>query len=175
MRHVATIVLVSLITFARPARAQLSEAQPGARVRLEAPGVLAGTFDGTVLSRTADTLSVGGPHTLPINIPIDRLTSLEVSRGSSRMLGAQHGAYWGAAIGLLLGIAALPGDNCAYCDSSSGEQTSMVLSVTLAGAFYGAGIGAMIGREKWERYELGPRPTLGLRAGKPSVGVNIQF
>ena len=148
-------LMFALLVFARPAHAQLTEAQPGARVRLEAPGILAGRYEGTVLTRNGDTLRVGGPNSQPITVPIDRLASFEVSRGTSRSLGAKRGVVWGSGVGLILALVALPSlQNCDYCNNTPGDLTSFVLYLTASGALYGAGIGAPIGRERWERYEL---------------------
>jgi hypothetical protein len=167
----------ALFAFAQPLHAQLTEAQPGARVRLEAPGILAGKYEGTVLTRSGDTLRVGGPNSAPVTVPIDRLTSFELSRGSSRLLGAKYGTYWGLAVGLVLGLAVLPSfATCSDCgDTSSGEQASFVFYMTASGAFYGAGIGAIVGRERWERFDLAPRPVVGLRAGRPMLGLSLQL
>jgi hypothetical protein len=174
--HPRTLMFV-LLAFARPLHAQLAEAQPGARVRLEAPGLLAGRYEGTILTRSGDTLRVGGPNSQPLSVPIDRIAAFEVSRGTSRSLGAKHGAVWGSAVGLLFGLITLPSiRDCDYCGAStSGEQTSFVLTMTASGALWGAGIGALIGRERWDKFDLAPRPITGLRAGRPSLGLSVQL
>src|SRR3954471_21970273 len=82
------------------ARAQLTEAQPGARVRVQAPGIVAGRYVGTVLVREPGMIRIGAPDAAPIDVPIDRITSLEISKGSSRLAGAGRGMKWGTAIGL---------------------------------------------------------------------------
>ena len=148
-------LIIALLAVARPLHAQLTEAQPGARVRLEAPGILAGGYEGTILARTADSIRVGGPNSQPLTLPIDRLTSFEVSRGTSRSLGAKTGVVWGSAVGLILALVALPSiRSCDYCSDMPGDQTSFVLYMTSSGALWGAGIGALIGRERWERFDL---------------------
>jgi hypothetical protein len=168
-----TLVL-ALLASARPLHAQLTEAQPGARVRLEAPGILAGRYEGTVLTRTGDTLRVGGPNSQPLTVPIDRLASFEVSRGTSRSLGAKRGVVWGSAVGLIIAAVALPSvQSCDYCSNTSGDLTSFVLYMTASGALYGATIGALIGRERWESFDLAPRPLTGMRAGRPSFGLSL--
>jgi hypothetical protein len=168
--------MFALLAFARPLHAQLTEAQPGARVRLEAPGIVAGRYEGTVLTRNADTLRVGGPNSQPLNVPIDRIASFEVSRGISRSLGAKRGAVWGSAVGLTFALVALPSlRSCDYCNNTSGDLTSFVLYMTSSGALWGAGIGAIIGRERWDRFDLVPRPITGLRAGRPSLGLSLQL
>jgi hypothetical protein len=151
-----TLVLAALV-FARPLHAQLTEAQPGARVRLKAPGILAGRYEGTVLTRSGDTLRVGGPNSQPVTVPIDRLTSFEVSRGNSRWLGAQRGIAWGSTVGLILGLVTIPAvQSCDGCRTSwsRAEESSWVLYMTASTALWGAAIGGLIGRERWEPFEL---------------------
>jgi hypothetical protein len=173
--HLA-LLPAALFAFAQPLHAQLTEAQPGARVRLEAPGILAGTYEGTILTRSGDTLRVGGPNSAPVTVPIDRLTSFELSRGSSRLLGAERGTYWGSAVGLVLGLAVLPFGSCSNCGhTSAGEQAGFVFYMTMSGALYGAGIGAIVGRERWERFDLAPRPVVGFRAGRPMLGLSLRL
>jgi hypothetical protein len=119
---------------------------------------------------------VGGPNSQPVTIPIDRLASFEVSRGNSRSLGAQRGVVWGSGVGLILALVALPSlQGCNYCSNTSGDLTSFVLYLTASGALYGAGIGALIGRERWEKFDLAPRPVTGIRAGRPSFGLSLQL
>jgi hypothetical protein len=111
-----------------------------------------------------------------MTIPIDRLTSFEVSRGTSRSLGAKRGVVWGSAVGLIIAAVALPSlQNCDYCSNTSGDLTSFVLYMTASSALYGAGIGALIGRERWEKFDLPPRLVTGLRSGRPSLGLSIQL
>ena len=170
-------LMFALLAVARPLHAQLPEAQPGARVRLEAPGIVAGRYVGTVLTRSGDTLRVGGPNSQPLTVPIDRVVAFEVSRGTSRSLGAQRGAVWGSAVGLVFALVTIPSlRDCEYCGTyTSGEQATFALSMTFSGALWGAGIGALIGRERWDRYDLAPRPITGLRAGRPSLGLSVQL
>ncbi|MDQ6633403.1 MAG: hypothetical protein M3Z10_01455 [Gemmatimonadota bacterium] len=169
-------LMFALLAFARPLHAQLAEAQPGARVRLEAPGIVAGRYEGTVLTRNGDTLRVGGPNSQPVMVPIDRLTAFEVSRGSSRTLGAQHGVAWGSAVGLALGLAVLSSfTECSTCSDDSSGKAGFVLYMTTSGALWGAGLGALIGRERWERFDLAPRPITGLQGGRPSFGLSVQL
>ena len=84
-RFLLPVSFIALWAAVAPARAQLTEIQPGARVRIAAPGIVAGRYVGTVLTRSADTVELGAPGTSPIKVPIARITSVEVSRGSSRM------------------------------------------------------------------------------------------
>jgi hypothetical protein len=176
-RHAAAPLLAVL--FALPLVAQVSEVQPGARVRVTAPGIVAGDFVGTVLTRTADTIAVGGPNVVPIHIPWARISSLEISRGKSRADGAIVGIKWGAplmaAVGATLGIAGTGlNDRCTQCDDISlGEAVSVTALFALSGAFYGAGIGAIVGRERWDQFDVGARTSLRIDRGR--IGIGMQF
>jgi hypothetical protein len=154
--------------------------QPGARVRIQAPGIVAGRYVGTVLTRGADTVELGAPGTAPIKVPFSRITSIEVSRGSSRALGAVRGVAWGAPIGLVIGVVAAAGtDDDPYCfdtcSTSGSYKAGIVAASTLGGALWGAGIGAIVGRERWERFDISPRSSFDLRNGRANLGVALAF
>jgi hypothetical protein len=175
-----------LLLFAAPAHnagAQLAELQPGARVRVRAPGIIAGRFTGTVLSRGADTLTLGAPNASPVNVPIDRITSAELSRGSSRAEGAKRGLIWGIPIGLLAGLISdasrksIPsycfGD--ASCEPEQPSTATQLLIGASVGAAWGAGIGALIGRERWERFDITPRSSFDYCDGRTRFGAAVRF
>jgi hypothetical protein len=164
--------------------ARLDEMQPGARVRVTAPGIVAGRYVGTVLSRSADTLTVGRANERPVAVPTARLTSLEVSGGRSRKLGAIRGALWGAPVGTVIAI--LEHTEREYCGSPGcALQNDYVLvrrppnALEVAwGAFAGAGMGALIGawigREAWTRSDLAPRVAIGVAPrGAVTAGLAI--
>lgn len=179
MRLLALAVFALCVSIMNPNRAaaQLSELQPGARVRVVAPGVVAGRYEGTILTRSSDTLVVGAPNATPIRVPLSRITSLEVSRGKSRADGAVAGIKWGApimaAIAASLVITTLAND-CKTCSPLSADKAvSAIASLTLGGALYGAGIGALIGREHWDQFDLAQRTSLRIERGR--IGVGMQF
>jgi hypothetical protein len=166
----------ALLPCAITLQAQASELQPGARVRLEAPGITAARFVGTVLSRTGDTLLVGGPNVAPVRVPVAALTSLEISRGSSRMEGAKRGLMWGVPIGLLFGGAVALTAQCDNCSSppTDKDRTGFVTAMTVSGAVWGAGIGALVGRERWERFAVAaPRTSIDLRGGRATLAMAL--
>ena len=173
------VVSFTLLTFASsPLLAQsglaYSELQPGARLRVAAPGVVAGRYEGTLLSRTADTLRLGSANGAPVAIPIARLTSLEVSRGKSRTAGALRGIMWGAPIGLAAGVlsaSAVTGD-CIGCTDDYSKGGWIALS-TLSGALWGAGIGALVGRERWDEFQLAPRTSIGASPDGVMLGMRL--
>jgi len=186
MSHHLRSALALLVIGAAPLHAQLTELQPGARVRVEAPGIVAGRYVGTVLSRSADTLMLGAPNAAPVAVPIGRITNAEVSRGSSRLLGAGRGIMWGVPIGLGVGVlAAVSSDNpdglyCPYSSGCGGEtsgsyKAGLIVGGTVAGAAWGALIGALVGRERWERFEVTPRSAFDFRDGRTRLGVAVSF
>jgi hypothetical protein len=145
--------------------AQFAEVQPGARVRLRAPGVVAGRYTGVVLSRSADSMTVSRAAGSAVVVPMRAVTSLELSRGKSRAVGAGKGALWGGgSMGLL--FAALPGSVKECQRTTSGTRCTNVsvgeamLVGAAGGAVWGALIGALIGAERWERAELPVRVVL---------------
>lgn len=171
---------IALSAVSTSARAQHSEIQPGARVRIAAPGIVAGRYVGTVLTRSADTLELGAPGTAPVKVPFARVTSIEVSRGSSRALGAARGVAWGAPIGLVVGVLAAAGtDSDPYCfdtcSSGGSYKAGIIAASTLGGAIWGAGIGAIVGRERWERFDIAPRSAVDFRDGRTRFGMAVKF
>ena len=175
MRFPVLAVLLLCTMHARALQAQLSmaELQPGARVRIVAPGIVAGRYVGTVLTRTGDTLSLGSPNAVPLRLPLDRLTSVEISRGKSRSAGALRGIVWGAPIGLGLGVLSLGlADECVTCTDEPSDAEAVAL-YTLGGVLWGAGIGAIIGRERWERFHLATRTSLRVRPEAHSITIVV--
>lgn len=174
------IAALSVACLATPAAAQLTEVQPGARVRFEAPGVVAGKYEGTILMRTPDTLVVGGPNMTPVRVAVARITSLQISRGSSRADGAIRGMYWGVpimtALGAVIALVAVNDNSCRNCTPvSGGEGVGFTALAAVSGAVYGAGIGALIGRERWERFDMPARTSLDIREGRMAVRLAIAF
>lgn len=125
-------------------RAQPSDVRVGERVRLVAPDVVSGSYVGSILGVSADTLRVGSPSSGPLVVPRDRIVSIEVSGGRSRWLGARTGALWGIPTGIVLGILTYP-------SSHATNRADYVGFITYASVIGGAEIGALIGRERWTR------------------------
>jgi hypothetical protein len=157
------------------ASAPLSEVRPGARIRVEAPGIVAGRYVGTVLTRIGDTLTLGAQASQPITLPLARVTSLEVSRGDSRGDGARRGVLWGAPIGLGLGLLTIGfADSCNGCGDPVGNVGGVALT-TLSGVLWGAAIGAIVGREHWERYQLDVRTSFQMHRDGVAIAVGLPF
>jgi hypothetical protein len=159
MRFLAFVATAALLFTHAPAVAAqyappLAEVQPGARVRVEAPGIVAGKYVGTVLTRNADTLTLGSPSAVPVKLPVNSIRSLEISRGKSRSAGAVRGILWGVPIGVVLGVFSVAtADNCDACFEAPADTEAFAL-FTASGLLWGAGIGALVGRERWERFAL---------------------
>ena len=155
------------------AEAQLANLIPGVRARIRAPGSVNGRLTGTVMSRTADSLSIATENGVPLQLPLSALTSVEVSRGKSRSKGALKGALWGGGIGLLSGLFSDSGDqNCTTDCHSRGEYAAagaVGLGIT------GAAIGAIIGSESWDRLAVPVRTALLRTRGGPTVVVSLRF
>jgi hypothetical protein len=141
---------------AAPLDAQVT-LQPGAKVRITAPTAGVERFQGTVIA-AGDTVDVARGDAR-VRVPAAAVTRLELSRGRSRLAGAARGATWGAGIGLGLGALttsqrgtygsgtcrySLPGECEPY---TTGEWLAMS---TASGAIWGALIGAIVGRERWD-------------------------
>ena len=178
LRRAVAYSLILIFCVAAVAAAQDTEARPGVRVRLQAPGIVAGRYEGTVLTRDSSAIHVGGPTAAPVDVPFDRITSLEISRGKSRSAGAWRGIQWGAPIGLGLGLVLAP--SLRECDptchdATASEKNNFVVAGAVSGVLGGAGIGAIIGRERWERFDVAPRTGVDTRSGRTQLGVRLAY
>lgn len=150
------------------------EVLPGARIRVTAPGVLAGRYVGTVLTRDPDTVVVANSAGAQVRVPIASMTSLEVSRGKSRMAGFKRGLIWGAPVGLGLGLASMSvADDTDRGDGQTWGQGEWVAYNVLGGAMWGGFIGALVGRERWDAYAR--QPHVSLRPVGRRLGVGLAF
>lgn len=138
------------------ASAQLAELQLGARVRVRAPGEVAGRLTGMVLSRSADSLTMSRPNATPLTLAIAKLSTVEISRGKSRSRGALKGIAWGAASGLGLGLTPITESTCTggtsavrgTCEPVS--RGSFIWTMVVGSVTIGAGVGALVGSERWQ-------------------------
>jgi hypothetical protein len=153
-------------------RAGPLQAMPGDRVRVEARGFMQGRRTGTLVWRSADSITVKTKDAAPLSIPISRVTSIEVSGGDSKRLGTIRGAMWGAPVGTVAGL--LDRSSTVYCDTSQCSQAGTTREVrkefslvdvfwtTVAGAAAGSIVGYAIGREAWIRADVAPRAAVGV-------------
>ncbi len=155
------------------AHSQMAELQPGVRVRIRAPGEIAGRLTGVVVARSADSVTITRSGGTPVAVALAKLSTLDISRGKSRSRGALRGTLWGAAVGLGLGaIAPITTETCAAgsarCEPiSRGEFVQLMV---LGSVVWGAGIGAIVGSERWDSAMLPTRvallpPTRGQSSG----------
>ena len=167
--HLLTLLL--MVPWVGAPAQQLAELAPGARVRIEAPGVVAGRYSGTVLSRTPDTVVVASSAASIVRVPVSSLTSEEVSRGKSRSRGAMNGVPWGAGVGLVFGLltSGVSGD-AGY--GSKGEYLAFNVA---AGAIWGALIGAIAGAERWDSFHLPRRTSLLLPVAPDRGGLAVRL
>lgn len=184
MRRLAALALSlpSLLS----AQTTLLELQPGVRVRVMASPMLGGRYDATIGARRGDTLSLVRSGSPSLDIPISAITTAEVYRGKDRVAGMRRGILWGTGIGvgfgLLLALGANSEDNCLYvepCDpSDTVSDAGIVGFMAFGGILYGAGIGALVGRQRWDRLQVpNQRASLLLdhRATGMRVGVRLSF
>jgi hypothetical protein len=166
------------------AQSQLLELQPGVRVRVSAPVLLGGRYDATVGARRGDTLALVRAGSPTLDIPISAVTGVEIFRGESRIDGARRGALLGGAIGLGLGALVVLGPNkynCEYevCDPKDAlSDTEFAAFIGLGGVLWGAGIGALVGRDRWQRLNVpGARLSLSLHQSSRAarLGVRLSF
>ena len=160
MRRIV-LLAAALLPFSA-VQAQWLELQPGTKVRVTAPGVLGGRVQATVGMRNTDSLSLFRPGSGPFAIPISAIRSAEVSLGKSRAHGALAGLKWGGGIGAALGVvlAVFPNSEMntvdEYCDPSyelceTYSDLQGVAMMAVGSALIGAGVGALIGKERWQR------------------------
>ncbi|HEV7994266.1 MAG TPA: hypothetical protein VGP25_20750 [Gemmatimonadaceae bacterium] len=179
LRHTLAVLLILACSSTSPLGAQIAtrpdELQPGVKVRVAAPGIVAGRYVGTVLSRAGDTLTVGSPNGLPFVLPMSRISSLEISRGKSHADGAVRGIKWGAPIGAAFGLVTMSALNDCYECSGADIKLSWVGLSTLSGVGYGALIGALIGRERWDDFDIPRHTAIGIHPGGASLALRYEF
>ena len=159
--------LLTLLALPLSLQAQMLDVQPGARVRVTAPGLIAGRVEGTVINRTADSVVVATPGFAQYRLAFGSLATLEVYQGRSHGVGAKKGALWGA--GVMLPFALL-----ATIDTPrTSDALAVVAEVETVYAGVGAIIGSIIGADSWSAY--GMTPNIGSSGGALHVGATLHF
>jgi hypothetical protein len=175
-----------VLLLAGQAGAQLRELQPGARVRVTAPAVLGGKLEGMIIAQRGDTLSIVSHNAAAVDIPISGLSRVEISRGKSRAAGAKKGFFWGLAIGLPVGLATATGDNKTWnlveesCDPffqtcATHSDVEQVMLVSVGTGAIAAGIGALIGRQRWETLNVPLLPVVIVKRHGVLAGTRLGF
>lgn len=144
------------------------EAEPasGTRVRVELPGK-GRRLTGTLTESGPEGLVLTLPDEQRVTIPRVEIRRMEVSRGRHRGKGALVGAAVGLGVGLAFSAAA-----GASCDGWGCLGAGALLVVgTPAVTVAGAGLGAAVGKERWQTVETAHRrqltvaPTFGRGVG----------
>ena len=189
MRCIPSITLVLFAALPVSVRAQAfpvgEPLTPGMRVRVTHPGE--GRRVGTIVALAPDTLSVrwAGRAADTARLPLDQVTSLEVSRGlqrDSRLARTGIGFMIGTGSGLLLGLAAAKSADCGANDylgcSAAGGAAAMFFGLI------GGGVGAAVGaattgqHEQWDRVPV-PHRRVGfsvipqLDGGRIAVSLSV--
>ncbi|MBI3567223.1 MAG: hypothetical protein HY084_03340 [Gemmatimonadetes bacterium] len=161
---------IPLLLAASTAWAQLSDVQPGSRIKFSAPSVSATPVTGTVTSRSADALRVTDDDGASILCPIADVALLDRSTGRSRWAGARTGVVLGAATGFFFGLA-MPNPSCDTRECRTSSDVRWRTGTTLAGATMGMILGAINGRETWSKVAVPSRVSVAPIAG--GVGVRV--
>lgn len=147
-RSIALLVLLSAVMMPTSLRAQVDRLYLSVGTRVRVQTVPDGPpFTGTVWRITADTLAVAvSSGNALLQLPMDRLASIDVSEGRDRLGWSVRGASIGALSGGLIG-------SIAVWQESHGDLG--VLAGFFAGGMLGATGGALLGAitapERWSR------------------------
>ncbi len=153
-RRIASLVAMLVIVAPPDLFAQQAmPVAPGDRVRLSAPGVVAGQVVGTIKELSPDTcvLQVEG-RPWPVVLPLGSVTQLEVSRGHESK--SRMGILVGGGLGFLGGY--LVGTQTSLCETCGGsdekQKTGLAFGTIcgLLGAAAGGELGAKSRAERWE-------------------------
>jgi len=72
MRYASLVLLALPLSLG----AQMLDVQPGARIRVSAPSVVAGRIDGTVINRTPDSVVVATPGLFQYRFGLSSMASI---------------------------------------------------------------------------------------------------
>jgi hypothetical protein len=117
----------------------------GSRVRILTPRYPE-PIRGLILAMDGTTLNLTTDDHLPVTVPADSISGLEVSAGRKRQ--TQKGLAIGVLVGAAL-FALLPLDE-EYCEYSGICSRGHAIAIgALSGGLWGAGIGALIKTDRW--------------------------
>jgi len=188
-RPLAALALLFVVLPAARLSAQQSplwrELVPGERVRIDAPGILAGRLATTVVSRAGDSVKVRARErhsTVPgeerldyLTLPLEGITSVEVSRGRSHLLGATVGAVSGALV--VVALVALENERLDACALNCPDQAraKRLIKGADVGAVAGGLLGLLIGRERWRRARVASGVSLQSGATHGALALRARF
>ncbi len=167
MRHALLLIFLG----ASQADAQFPSIIPGARVRVE--GLNHRKLEGTLMSQTADSITIAAVGAILTTVASGSLTRVRVSQGKSHGAGAIKGMKIGGGIGLGVGL-------LAGLVSPPGERAAIGMSVAggaLGGVIWGAAIGSIVGAAKWTTVYTAPlRIAIGrAENGAMTLGLAMRF
>jgi hypothetical protein len=173
IRSVASTALAAAILLPGEARAQDADSfVVGSRVRLEAPAALRGRVEGTVMEVDDGSVLLSADGRVPVRIPRQSITRLEVATGRRREV--LKGTLIGAGIGAGLG-ALIPRDEfCAnyYTEPGQGcgSKGEIVVTSAAGGALWGAILGVIFKTDRWgavplDRVHVAVTPARGRGVG----------
>jgi hypothetical protein len=163
--------MLLLIAMPVAAHAQMLDVQPGARVRVVAPGMVAGRVEGTVISRMGDSVVLATAQMTQIRLALGSVTSLDLYRGRSKAAGARKGALWTGAITAPLLILGEIGD----ATLSDAEKVGFVAFGTGVWTGIGALIGMAVGAEDWSSYAFKPTVDVATKGQGLRIGGRVSF
>ncbi|MEJ7760798.1 MAG: hypothetical protein WKF55_14540 [Gemmatimonadaceae bacterium] len=131
------------------AQASIPDLSVGTRVRISAPEILPRRFIGAVSELDQASLKIAEQKTGDqIVVPFSALKSVELSTGRSRGSGAWRGAVIGLLAGVGLGVACV-----SICDTGNDANLAPAAGL-LFGPPAGAVLGAIIGKESWQKVSI---------------------
>ena len=179
MRHLgpAALVLLSLLAGGTPLAAQSGTVQPGTTVRATMATGVGEVLVGTLLSRTADSLTiVTRGNDAIVRIPSTSIRSIEVVNGKRRVAPGLKWALIGGGVWAAI-TSALPFENCAtnktsFCYDS---RAQFVAEQAVAMAAVAGGFAAYRGEDHWVRIE-GSAPTAFIApSSRGGVSIGLRF
>ena len=160
--RILAVVAVTQSLVHSAASAQRSQLQSGVRARLSSLALPSDPYEAVISDRRGDSLTVVRLNSPAIGVAIASLVRADVYQGGSRWVGARRGISVGLVAGFVAGmlLSARPGDsgdaNCGSLGSTCRRSSDYQKVAAVAGgaAFVGAGIGAIVRRDKWRTLDL---------------------
>jgi len=143
----ALALLLPGVAWAQGQTPAISPVSVGSRIRIQAPASIQGRIEGTVMAMDETSLLISTNDQRPLTVRRQDIASLEVSAGRQR--SAIQGTVIGAIAGILL-LQTSVRDQCAGNDTACyTDRSRATVDGLVGGAIWGAGIGALIKRDRW--------------------------
>jgi hypothetical protein len=168
--HQIAVALLIAAPFVPVCGQEITTLREGQRVRVSSASNK--EVVGVIRQARMDSIVIySEPSGAPLAIARSDLRTVDVSRGRSAAEGARRGALWGGGIGAgfaLLGAVIVGTSDLEYAhtDNAIAEYAANVIG---AGLIWGAGIGAFVKAERWDRAAIQPR------VGLAGAGLSIAF